>query len=242
MTDGSDYAGRFLNAAESIKSALGRKYGRDFDGLGQACRHAADKNDPVVRRHKEALKTFADLRNVMQHSPVLNGKVLATPREDAVLAIENIAQWVENPPQIRIHMIKNPNVVNPTGPLVDAATLVISEGFSQLPVYADNRYVALFTTNALARWLSAAVQRGEGDIIEGNVKISDVLAFTEDHEEPKFVKPTESAYKVCEILSSDDPLPAVLITTDGLPSGQLQGIVTRFDVPTILRKITTTFP
>lgn len=86
------------------------------------------------------------------------------------------------------------------------------------------------------------MQREKGNLIEENVTISEIIRFSEDHEQPRFVRPTTSAYKVCDLLSNEELLPAVLVTTDGKAGGQLQGIVTRFDVPTILRKITTTFP
>lgn len=242
MTEDSDYAGRFLNAAEDIKASLEKRYGQEFEGLGEAYRYALKKKNPIIQRHKTSLKTFAELRNVMQHSHVLKGQVLANPRMDAVLAIEEIAEKVQNPPQIRTYMIKSPNIIAPTDSLADAAELIIQKGYSQLPVYDQEKYQALFTTNALARWLSEAVRREKGHLIEENVTISEIIKFAENHEDPKFVRPTESAYKVCELLSSEEILPAVLVTTDGGSNGELQGIVTRFDVPTILRKITTTFP
>nr|WP_172688436.1 CBS domain-containing protein [Corynebacterium glutamicum] len=71
---------------------------------------------------------------VQQHSHVLAGEVLATPRRDAVIALEEIAQKVQNPPQIRAYMIKSPDVVAPTDSLAKAAELVIEKGYSQLPV------------------------------------------------------------------------------------------------------------
>lgn len=242
MTVDPDYAGRFLNAAEDIKASLGRTYGKEFKGLGEACTYAIDKNNRIILRHKAPLKVLIDLRNVMQHSHVLAGEVLATPRRDAVIALEEIAQKVQNPPQIRAYMIKSPDVVAPTDSLAKAAELVIEKGYSQLPVYNEGKYQSLFTTNALARWLSEAVQREQGHLIEENVTISEIIKCAEDYERPKFVKPIESAEKVCALLSSEELLPAVLITTDGRSTGELQGIVTRFDVPAILRKITTTFP
>lgn len=242
MAADSDYADRFLNAAEDIKESLGRRYGQDFKGLGEACKHALGKNDRIILRHKRPLKVLVDLRNVMQHSHILAGEVLANPRRDAVLALEEIAQKVKNPPQIRTYMIKNPDVVAPADSLAKAAELVIEKGYSQLPVYYQGKYHALFTTNALARWLSEAVRREKGHLIEENITISEVIKFAEHYEQPKFVKPIESADKVCALLSSEELLPAVLVTTDGRSTGELQGIVTRFDVPAILRKITTTFP
>lgn len=241
MTESEDLAGRFITAAEGIKKSLERQYGQEFNGLGEARRHAHEKKNVIVRRNEKALKTLEKLRNVMQHSDVIGGKVLATPREDAVLAIEDIAAKIQNPPQIRTYMIKNPDVVSPTDSLARAAELVIEKGYSQFPVYQEGKYQGLFTTNALARWLSEAMQREEGILFEENVTVSAITEFAEEHEHPQFFRPTHSAYKVCDLLSSEKPVPAVLVTTDGKQTGELQGIVTRFDVPNILRQLTTKF-
>ncbi|RNE49227.1 CBS domain-containing protein [Corynebacterium alimapuense] len=242
MATDSDYADRFLNAAEAMKASLEKKYGRKFSGLGQARNHALENNNPIIRNHQESLKILVDLRNVMQHSHVLSGVKLATPRLDAVNAMEEIAEKVQNPPKIHDYMIKDPAVLAPTDSLADAAELVIKEGFSQIPIYDEGKYQALFTTNALARWLSDAVHREQGHLIEEAVTVSAVLQFGEDYDQPKFVKPGESANKVCDFLSSESLRSTVLVTVDGTSTGKLQGIVTRFDVPQILRKITTAFP
>lgn len=241
MVDNRDYADRFITAAEGIKAFLEKLYGKDFEGLSQAREYAFKQRHPVIRPHNRTIKKFVELRNVMQHSDVLDGKVLATPRKDAVLAIEEIAAKVKNPPRIRTYMIKNPDAVTPTDSLAKAAELVIEKGYSQLPVYDQGKYQALFTTNALARWLSEAMRREKGHLIEENVTISEVVEFIEDHEQPQFVRPTKSAYEVCDLFTDEELLPAVLVTTDGKSSGELQGIVTRSDIPTILQKITTRF-
>lgn len=241
MTNDLDYAGRFINATEAIKTSLEEMYSEKFKGVGEACAYALERNNRIIRQHKKTLRMLVDLRNIMQHSHVLKGMVIASPREDAVFAIEAIAEQVHNPPQIRTYMIKNPEVVGSGDSLAKIAGLIMDKSYSQLPVYDHGEYRALFTTNALARWLSEAVRRGEGDLLEEDVTISQIIAFSENYEQPYFVKPTESAYKVCDRLSGEEPVPAVLITTDGRSSGDLQGIVTRFDVPTIFRKITVDF-
>ena len=111
-----------------------------------------------------------------------------------------------------------------------------------MPVYDEGAYVGLFTTNAMARWLGSAVRSEGGALIVEDVKVSEIMEHVELHEQPKFVGPTQSALKVCETLSKVSSPPAVLITTDGKQSGQLQGIVTRFDVARILREAVVTYP
>lgn len=68
------------------------------------------------------------------------------------------------------------------------------------------------------------------------VTVAEVLECAEDNEKVKFYKPTSPVHKVCSDLGSAEGPVACLITTDGKVTGQLQGLVTRFDVSRILKE------
>lgn len=233
---------RFINATEQAKKALEGKYRQRFNGLGDGVRHAENQQDRVVRQNASALHVLVDLRNVIQHSHLNKGLPIAIPRDDAVEAMERIAAYIERQPQIKDFMVKNPAVLSPDSAIEEASDQVVRFDLSQLPAYDDGTYVGLFTTNAMARWLSNAIRSEGGTLIVESVKVAEILKHAEQHEEPKFVGPTQSALKVCDTLSKETAPPAILVTTDGKPSGQLQGIVTRFDVARILRTATVTYP
>lgn len=204
--------------------------------------YAEKQRDRVVRQNAAALNVLVDLRNVIQHGRVNKGLPIAVRREDAVEAMERIAAHIECHPQIKDFMEKDLAVLSPGSAIEEASEQVVNFDLSQLPVYNDGSYVGLFTTNAMARWLSNAVRSEGGTLIVENVTVADILKHAEEHEEPKFVGPMQSALKVCETLAKETAPPAILVTTDGKPSGQLQGIVTRFDVARILREATVTYP
>lgn len=237
-----DLTQRFIDATENIKCSLARRYEKPYMGMGAAVADARRRGDEVVLRHGEALDAFRELRNTIQHNSYRDGQPIAVPREDTVLAIESIAEAIARPSQIAEHMVVYPCVLSPDSTLAEASRLVIELDLSQLPVYSQDRYVGLFTTNALARWLSAAIARNEGDLVEEATTVAAVLAFAEPHEAPRFSPPTATALRVCDLLSDDAAPPAVLITTDGTADGTLQGIVTRFDVPGIVRRVTVQYP
>lgn len=233
---------RFINAAEKAKKALERKHQQSFDGLGSAFRYAKAHRDREVLQNKDALKVLVELRNVIQHSHLLQGMPIAVPREDAVEKMERIADHIERPLQIKDFMVSNPATLSPASAIEEASEQVVRMDLSQMPVYDGESYVGLFTTNAMARWLGKSVRREKGYLIAENVTVSEILAHVEAHEAPRFVKPTGSALKVCETLSKDTAPPAILVTTDGTEAGPLKGIVTRFDVARILRQATVTYP
>lgn len=245
MTDNymqRDAVDRFINATEQAKKALEGKYQQRFKGLGAAKLHAVKHGDRVVRNQSAELDVLIDLRNVIQHSRVNNGLPIAIPRDDAVEAMERIAGFIEQQPQIKDFMVRNPATLSPASAIEEASEQVVRMDLSQMPVYDGESYVGLFTTNAMARWLGTSVRREKGYLIVENVKVSEILAHVEPHEAPRFVRPTGAALKVCETLSKETAPPAILVTTDGTAAGQLQGIVTRFDVARILREATVTYP
>lgn len=237
MAETRDNADRFINAIEGIKVCLERKYGKEFAGFHSAIKYADERKHPVAKYNRGDLKVLGDLRNVIQHAGVLKGQVLATPRADAVLAAEALAKQFKKATPISKVMVRDPAIVGPKDPLSKATDLIVKRDFSQLPVYHEGCYQTLFTTNALARWISSAMSREEGHLIEENVTIEQVSAFAERHEAPEFVRPTTPAYDVLDKFARKDVLTAVLITTNGKPTGELQGLVTRFDVANILRKL-----
>ena len=237
-----DAVDRFINATEQAKKALEGKYQKKFTGLGSAKVHAIKQGDRVVKNHAAALDVLVDLRNVIQHSRVNKGLPIAIPREDAVEAMERIAEYIERQPQIKDFMVKDLALLSPGSAIEEASEQVVRFDLSQMPVYEDGSYVGLFTTNSMARWLGNAIRSEGGTLIVENVKVSEILEHVEQHEVPKFVRPAQSALKVCETLSKETAPPAILVTTDGTAAGQLQGIVTRFDVARILREATVTYP
>jgi hypothetical protein len=80
---------RFLNAFNSIE-----RYLREFAKQGKETRFyalvdLASNSNPAVRRFKDDLKEFADLRNAIVHERT-DGHVLAEPNDKAVNEIAAI--------------------------------------------------------------------------------------------------------------------------------------------------------
>lgn len=235
---------RFISALESIKGNLERVYNRSFTGVGAAINHARQNGHKVAQQNEPALTALINLRNAIQHNAYKRGAPIATPRGDAVEQAEVLAEHIANHPPVRDFMVKNPAVLQPSTPLELVATQIVDNELSQLPVYDGGSYLGLFTTNALARWFSKSVRTDGGVVFQGESTVTDILPHAEAHEKAMFFKPSASAYKVCDKLSGgqpDTPI-AALVTTDGTAAGQLQGLVTRFDVPRILRELTIKFP
>ena len=233
----ADLTDRFLNAYRQAQESLEAQDHRKYKGLGEAIR---DSKNPVVRQNRRALERLADLRNVIQHSDYMNGQPIATPRLNAVENTERLATWIRNPLKVSGVTVKNPQSIAETASLRDATALIVKHDFSQIPVVdKDQQYLWLLTTNALARWVSANFEEN-GDLIVAESTVQDIEGYSEKQDLGYVASPTLTAQKACNILTGSEAPAALVVTDDGLQTGRIQGIITKFDVPSILKKLSLT--
>src|SRR6266498_2852968 len=142
-----------FNAIENRLRALTR-LGREktFAVLVEA---AAEKNS-VVRRFRDDLKEFGDLRNAIVHERG-GGRVIAEPNEWAVDRIKAITAQILQPPVIGSHFVGSVFKLSADAPIAEAVTAMQANSFSQIPIYRDETFVGLLTANTVARWLGANV-------------------------------------------------------------------------------------
>ncbi|WP_169925960.1 CBS domain-containing protein [Serinibacter salmoneus] len=223
---------RFLNACEDAKRALERRTKKSYTGLGEALRR--DGDHPLVKPYIAELKAYVELRNAIAHGDRRDGKPIATPRADAVERMEALALRIENPPKVSQFMVKALRTVREETTLREASLIIVQESLSQLPVVNESGRVEwLLTTNALARWLGA-MYKEDGFLVEEGGTVAEVRAYAEQQDRAETTSPNTLARKACNRLSASDAPAALLVTTNGKESGQLQGILTRFDVPRVL--------
>jgi predicted transcriptional regulator len=121
----------------------------------------------------------------------------------------------------------------------EALKIMYDYSFSQLPVYKDNRFYDLLTTNTITRWLGSCV---DDDIFSlKDTKIIEVLKFTEVPDNYFFLNAeaplTDALERFNEFEAIGKPLDAILITDNGTPTGAPLGIITSTDFPKILLEV-----
>jgi hypothetical protein len=105
--------------------------------------------------------------------------------------------------------------------------------YSQLPVYDNGRYVALLTTNAIARWLAKQLADNSGLAEEETV--AQVLAFTEPYEQAVLLPRSVTVSTAIDHLSSGGPrgrpAAALIITQSGKATEKPLAVVVADDLP-----------
>ncbi|MGP6173068.1 hypothetical protein [Corynebacterium sp. A21] len=203
-----------------------------FNEIEQHLRHIlqAKKSDgfswmvrQAHRRHllrdpqSEALQAFADLRNAISHGTYRDNRPIAEPLPETVAEISRIRDLLLDPPLAL--SVLGPHQVRSFAPdddVREALHIIRVTKISQFPIYQGETFLALLTTNTIARWVAADLD--DNDHLDART-IEQVLAFAEDSDAAVFLPREVTAREVIDALTAVDPegaLPrAVLLTEHG---------------------------
>ena len=226
---------RFLTAFRRIERWMETHApgSRRIDGFPNAINHFAKKNN-VIRRFRDDLRQFAELRNALVHE-YAGHKLIAEPNDWTVRRIELIAEELVSPPRVLPTFAKEVVTISPDDSVSRALRLMHEHGFSQMPVYSDTRCRGMLTGNTIARWLAARVSDDVFSLAETTV--ADVLRFAgqEKTHNFRFAARDATLFDVLDLFTTHraKQLEAVLITHSGDPAEKLLGIITTADLPEV---------
>lgn len=203
----------------------------------EALQLVADKN-PLVRRFKDDLKEFADLRNAIVHERS-DGHVIAEPNDRALTEFRQIQASLLRPPKV-IPQFQRTVKYRMAHEAVGLAVQDMREGsFSQLPVLHEGKIIALLTSETVVRWLASELKN---DLVSlGDTAIAEVLGHVEDEEHYCYLSRDASLHDAVvrfeDFAARGKDLDAILITDRGSSDQKLLGILTVSDLPAILRNL-----
>ncbi|MDH6291901.1 CBS domain-containing protein [Rhodococcus opacus] len=236
-----DPAREFLDLWSEIERHLHRKYSLSerVRGMGEILAEIRGR-DALVRRYDPALTAFRDLRNAISHHRYRDGVPIATPRSETVDQLRRIHHELLDPLRIG-QCLRAPAVVTaaPDEPLREALREMAEHTFSQLPVYENDKYLGLLTTNAVARWLAAQIS-DNGEVLVDQVRVREVLDFVEPNEKVAHLARTVSVAVVIDKFRKEDgaaSLVAVIVSERGLPTQKPLGVVVRDDLAYLLERL-----
>lgn len=198
----------------------------------------AAARDGAVRRYKNDLKEFADLRNAITHERT-DSHVIAEPNKRAIDDFQHIRDALLNPPKV-VPMFQGEVVARMESESISTALLDMYKGsFSQLPILRGNEVVGLLTSETVARWLAYEVPNELVTLLD--TPISKVQEHLEDHEHYCFLPRNATLYEALakfeDFTARGKSLDAALITHSGVSSQGLIGILTVYDLPALLTRL-----
>jgi CBS domain-containing protein len=228
----------FLNIFSSLESWLRSQTNAERSASFYELVEKASRVHAAVRRYKDDLKEFADLRNAIVHERT-DGHVIAEPNLRAVAEFDRIRKAFLDPPKLipKFQMKVKSRIATDS---VGSAVRDMREGsFSQLPVLSDGRVVDLLTSETVVRWLAS--EFGNELVSLWETSILDVLPHAEDQDHYCFLPRGATLFDALacfeDFASRGKDLDAILVTHSGKPDQELLGILTVYDLPDVLESL-----
>ncbi|MDT4955129.1 MAG: hypothetical protein QOJ02_3267 [Acidobacteriota bacterium] len=230
---------RFITAFMEIESYIRRLAGSKstngkFTPFKNILTEVAKKNF-AVQLFEDDLIRYANLRNAISHERI-GGKAIAEPHQDTVVAIELIKNKLLAPPTI-IPSFRVKVETCKTKDLIEKVTRKMFDGeFSQLPVYENQRFIALLTSETIARWIAKCLTNRRERLEETTIEM--VLRYTQDSDNHRLLAKDDTVFQALEAFDDCSRrgkyLDAIIITQRGRVTEHPVGIITIFDFPKLL--------
>jgi len=147
---------RFLSAYAVIEQEMRRRWGNPAGR--ESFRHLVDvlkSKDSLIRKFKDDLEEFSELRNAIVHERISPDYLIAVPLPETVAKIETIAGILTNPPLVYPRFGRPVFTLQVHEPASRVLKATRDTDFSQFPVYDGSRYVGLLTNSGISRWVAS---------------------------------------------------------------------------------------
>lgn len=190
-----------------------------------------DENEyrnPAVKKYKNDLQIFADLRNVMVHKKLIPNSYIAQPTDKVVKHIEQIEDEIKSPEKV-YPLFKRDVVQFNFDDLFTKVLKTISERkFTHFPVYKNKELIGLLTEKGITMWL--ANQLEDETIYLKKTMVEEIVLEDTRKNNYLFIKKNMSVEIAADLLKNDRRLDALLITENGKVSESPLGIITPSDL------------
>lgn len=185
----------------------------------------------LIRRYYHDLKMFAKLRNSIVHNKIEEGYYIAEPHEDIVKQVEEIAAHMLEEKEALAIATKPVFFYYQDAKLSDVLTVIQKLSYSIFPVYDENGFQWLLTSDCIIQWFAEHVVDHTVNMKE--VTVQD-LAPLKKSLPVEFAAKTADVYEIEELfekyLSKNNKLYAVIVTETGQKTEKPLGIVTSWDL------------
>ena len=224
-------ANRFIAAYNAIDSSLRSIYNLKRSlNFSEVVRKTVILNS-VVRKYEDDLIDYGRLRNAIVHKGNSNF-VIAEPHEEVVEKMEGIARLIATPPlaydKISTHEVL---CVNASDVLANAIKLMARSGYSNLPVYNDNKLIGVLNGQRLMDIIGSHLLKGENiQKFIDKVTVGDIVEELGNEHYYCLVDEQITIEQVMNLFETNNKLLIVLITREGTEDYPPLGIITKDDI------------
>ncbi|GIO25575.1 CBS domain-containing protein [Ornithinibacillus bavariensis] len=222
---------RFITAFNRIDKAMdGELQSSKGIGFSKAVRILTRYN-AIVRRYKDDLLEFAELRNAIVHNRLDTFQVIAEPHDSVVESIEKIEKEFTQPRLVIPIFERRVHIFQSNKALSELLHVIREKGYSKFPIYDAQEFKGLVTGSGITKWLSMNKETSIRDVL-----IEEILPY-EKETNHQFIDKDTSVYTAVELfkdeISKGNRMDALLITDNGEADGKLLGMITAWDIMSI---------
>ncbi|MER2227656.1 MAG: CBS domain-containing protein [Carnobacterium sp.] len=190
-----------------------------------------DENEyrnPAVKKYKNDLQIFADLRNVMVHKKLIPNSYIAQPTDKVVKHIEQIEDEIKSPEKVYPLFKRDVVQFNFDDLFIKVLKTISERKFTHFPVYKNKELIGLLTEKGITMWL--ANQLEDETIYLKKTMVEEIVLEDTRKNNYLFIKKNMSVEIAADLLKNDRRLDALLITENGKVSESPLGIITPSDL------------
>jgi hypothetical protein len=226
MDRATEFIRLFNELDEQFKKQTRQQRLRTFpERVAEVARHSA-----TVRRWRNELRDFSELRNAIVHDRFYPERIIATPTEEAVAQFRYIVGEIIEPRTLGSQFTGTVSCFAPADPLINVLRWLRDHDYSQAVVYNDQ--LSILSARGIARWLAAHSSQASIDLTAATV--ADAQAFEEQGNfivmgRNNTLDEAREAFER-ELAHGQRRLFAILVTQTGKATQKPLGIVTPWDL------------
>lgn len=222
---------RFLTSFTRIEKELKDRIRNKRDLGFSRCVKILSKSDAVLKRYRDDLLEFAELRNAIVHNRIDADYTIAEPHLSVVEKIETIELEIMQPKRVYPRFSKKVITFQETDSLANVLQIIDEKEISRFPIYKDGKFKGLITERGITQWLAKNMRKNFPDGIETSLR--DVPACQKNNT-CRFIDKYTTVYEALEIFKNEiekgSRIYMLLITENGNEGEQLLGIITPRDI------------
>ena len=193
------------------------------------------ENEPEGARRRSELELCRETRNLLSHSPLIDGEELVTPSERLLDVLRSVIAEVKDPPTARSICTPTEKLLLCTGceRAADVIRAMTENGYSNVPILEDGVLDGVFSAGTLL----ASLAEGTGTYGADSL-VSDFARFlppnVKRQESYRFAAPDATYYDLKDEFEPGGPhkarVAAIFVTSDGSPRGKVLGMITPWDM------------
>lgn len=187
-----------------------------------------EHRNPAVKKYKNDLQIFADLRNVMVHKKLVPNSYIAQPTDKVVDHIEQIEAELKSP--IKVFPLFKRDVIqfNSNDLFTTVLKTINEKRFTHFPIYKNKELIGLLTEKGITVWLANHLE--DETIHLKKTVVEEIVLEDKNRNNYLFIKKNMSVEVAADLLKNDRRLDALLITENGKVSEFPLGIITPSDL------------